>query len=220
MKKILILSDSNANPRVSPVVDKIELEETYPYILRSAFPDATFYQLSFGNITTEQLVNQAISYLLDWQPDVIIVHSGICDCRPEAFSDFQKEIISNLTGRISIYLRKLLNKPSFIKRRKVFRVSPQRFRKTLKKFKKLFPESAIYWVDISVAPEYEKTRPGVLGRIIQYNKILEEIYAEQLLNTTVELSGNDAYCSDHLHINKNGHKIIAEMLISRLKQQD
>ena len=48
--KILVLTDSAANPRSFPPSMVVQVEETYPYLLRRAFPSAVFYQLSFGNI--------------------------------------------------------------------------------------------------------------------------------------------------------------------------
>lgn len=83
--KFLILTDSIGNPRVFPVDDIVELEETYPYILRNVYSESIFWQLSYGNLSTEELVNQAIGYLTQWEPDFIIIQSGINDCRPEAF---------------------------------------------------------------------------------------------------------------------------------------
>ena len=86
MNKILILTDSIASPRLYL---RRNNEETYPY-LRKRFKDTLFYQLSFGNITTEEILSQAIAYPSHWNPDLIIVHSGINDCRPEAFTENKK----------------------------------------------------------------------------------------------------------------------------------
>ena len=98
MAKFLILTDSISNPRSFPISSITTLEETYPYIIRNYYKDSTFWQLSFGNITTEQLFSQVISYLSHWEPDIIIIQSGINDCRPEAFTDFQKTLINKLSG--------------------------------------------------------------------------------------------------------------------------
>ena len=96
--KILLLTDSAANPRSFPPSMVVKVEETYPYLLRNEFRAATFYQLSFGNITTEDLISQAMSYLSHWEPDFIIVQSGMSDCRPEAFTEAEKAVINRLPG--------------------------------------------------------------------------------------------------------------------------
>ena len=51
-QRVLLLTDSGANPRSFPAALAVELHQTYPYLVRARFPNATFYQLSFGNITT------------------------------------------------------------------------------------------------------------------------------------------------------------------------
>lgn len=214
--KVLVLTDSNGNPRVSPEEDMIQLEETYPYVLRKSMRDSLFYQLSYGNITTENLLNQAIGYLLKWEPDIIIVHSGVCDCRPEAFTDFQKAIINNFSGPFFRYLKKAMNSPGLIKRRQVSRVSKRRFKKTLKKFKLLFNKSKIFWLDISVAPDYENTRPGIVNRIETYNNIIESTYGDDMVKVNKSLQEVRGHCTDSVHINKNGHEIISEALLNKI----
>ena len=165
--KILLLTDSSANPRSFPPSMVVRLEETYPYLLRDEFRGATFYQLSFGNITTEDLVSQAMSYLTHWEPDFIIVQSGLADCRPEAFTEAQKAVINRLPGRFLGKMKKYVYHPSLIKRRQIFRVSEQSFRKTLKKFKIVFSKSKIFWLEICAAPSYEKERPGIVRRVAE-----------------------------------------------------
>src|SRR5688572_21445598 len=133
--RILLLTDSGANPRSFPASMAVRLEETYPYLLRQALPASTFYQLSFGNIATEDLVSQATAYLTHWRPHFIVVQSGLVDCRPEAFTEVQKAIINRLPARVFGKLKKNLNRASWVKRRQIHRVSKQSFRKTVKKFK-------------------------------------------------------------------------------------
>src|SRR5580658_2877298 len=176
--KFLLATDSIANPRSFPAAMRVGLEETYPYLLREAFRDSVFYQLSFGNITTEDLVSQPMSYLTHWEPDFIIVQSGFADCRPEAFSEVEKRLIERLPGRIFGKLRRNLQNPKIVRRRQVYRVSPQSFRKTLKKFKMIFSKSRIYWLEICAAPGYEEDRPGIGKRLTEYNTIVEEVYGD------------------------------------------
>src|SRR5437016_6302257 len=120
--RILILTDSGANPRSFPAAMAVQLEETYPYLLRARFRESTFYQLTFGNVTTEDLVSQATAYLTHWRPQFIVVQSGLVDCRPEAFTQVEKAIIERLPGRFFGRLRKNLNRPSLVERRQIFRV--------------------------------------------------------------------------------------------------
>jgi hypothetical protein len=211
--KILVLTDSSANPRSFPASMVVQLEETYPYLLRKAFPQAVFYQLSFGNVTTEDLVSQAISYLTHWKPDFIVVQAGLSDCRPEAFSEAEKGVIKRLPERIFGTLKKNLYHPGLIRRRQLHRVSPDNFRKAAKKLKMIFAASKIFWLEICAATEYEQERPGVGARIVQYNGILEEIYGSGVIRLQEELLRVDGFNRDCIHWVKAAHQVAAERLV-------
>lgn len=214
MCKFLILTDSASNPRSFPATMVTELEETWPYLLRTEFRNSTFYQLSYGNITTEQLLNQAISYLFHWHPDIIIVQSGMADCRPEAFTEREKTIIKEFP-----MIRRLLYNSKIIKKRQKYRVTPNKFRKTLKKFKLIFSKSEILWIEIytSTSGEYEKSRPGVLKRMDTYNAIIKEIYGKNSISIQEVLDDVNGVNTDHMHLHKRGHDATANILIERIK---
>lgn len=224
MSKFLILADSSANPRSFPASEITQLEETYPYLIRSEFSGSTFYQLSFGNLTTEQLLGQAISYLNHWAPDIIIVHSGMADCRPEAFTEFQKTVINRFAEPVNRWhMRLIVNKliknmyhPGLIKRRQVYRVSKRSFRKTLKKFKLIFAQSKIYWLEICAGSGYEEVRPGVNKRMEDYNKIIEGIYGEDFIPIQERMLVVEGFNVDNMHWNKRGHKAVADILLDRI----
>jgi hypothetical protein len=216
MYKILILTDSAANPRTFPVSEKVSLEETYPYLIRNEFRDSTFWQLSIGNMETEMIFSQAIGYLSDWKPDYIIVHSGLADCRPEAFSEFQKTFISKFLPRFFPSLRKNLYNPRLIKRRQVYRVPKGSFRKTVKKFSLIFNEAKIFWLEIVAESKYENDRPGVGKRISQYNTIIEETLKDDLVYIKKPLLQSVGFNNDGIHWNKSGHKVVSEILLDKI----
>jgi len=217
MNKCLILADSQANPRSFPINEIVQLEETYPYIIRNFFNNSTYWQLSFGNITTEQLCSQAASYINHWDPDVIIVHSGLNDCRPEAFTELQKSIINKFSGRILGRVKKYLYNPALIRRRQVYRVPEASFRKTVKKLKLIFPKAKIYWLEICAGPRYEEARPGVNRRMEDYNNIIREIYQDDFIPINGEMLAVDGFNVDNLHWNKHGQSAVAELLMERIR---
>lgn len=214
--KFLILTESAGNPRSFPAADVTELEETYPYLLRAQFNGSTFWQLSYGNVITEQLCGQAIGYLNHWEPDVIIMHSGLNDCRPEAFSEFQKTVINKFSGRFFRYIKKYVFHPKLIKHRQKYRVSKRSFRKTLRKFKIIFPQSKIYWLEICAATGYEEIRPGVNKRMEDYNKIIQENYGNDFVPIHQNIDEVKGFNVDKLHWNKNGHKVVADILLEKI----
>jgi hypothetical protein len=216
MNKILILTDSIASPRPVPASEETILEETYPYLLRKRFKDTLFYQLSFGNITTEEILSQAIAYLSHWNPDLIIVHSGINDCRPEAFTEKQKEFFLRLTGFLSRFTNKFVYSSNLIKWRQIARVSKNSFKKTLKKFSLIFNQSIIFWLEIAAAPDYERSRPGVLKRADEYNEIISEVYGDNLIKISKQLLDNKGYNIDNIHWNKRGHEVVEKILLEKI----
>jgi len=216
MYKILILTDSAANPRSFPVSEKVSLEETYPYLIRNEFKDATFWQLSIGNMETEMIFSQAIGYLSDWEPDFIIVHSGLADCRPEAFSEFQKSFITKFLPEIFPSLRRNLYSPRLIKKRQVYRVSKRSFRKTIKKFSLVFIKAKVLWLEIVTEAKYETDRPGVGKRIEDYNTLIKNIYEDDLVGIKDELLSAHGFNNDGIHWNKIGHKVVGEILVNRM----
>jgi hypothetical protein len=220
MLKFIILTDSIGNPRSFPVTELTELEETYPYLLRSYFKEAIFWQLSYGNVSSEQLIRQAGAYLTHWNPDYIIVQSGIIDSRPEAFSEFQKTVMNKMSGPLARRLRKTFYNPSWIKKRQISRTSKASFKKTAKKLRLLFDDAKIFWLEICAADAYERARPGVQRRIIKYNQILEGIYGERLIPVKEKLLEVEGFNADNLHWNKRGHEVVSKILINRICENE
>jgi hypothetical protein len=144
------------------------------------------------------------------------MQSGIVDCRPEAFSEFQKTFINRFSGPLFTYIKKYMFHPTLIKRRQVYRVSERRFRKTLKKFKLIFPQSKIYWLEICAGSGYEKMRPGVNKRMDNYNKIIGEIYGTDFVPILEKITHENGFNSDSLHWNKGGHRAVANILLERI----
>jgi hypothetical protein len=216
MSKFLIITDSISNPRHFPISDITELEETYPYIIREYYKDSSFWQISFGNITSEQLFSQVIGYLSHWNPDIIIIQCGIVDCRPEAFTEFQKTVINRFSGPFFRYIKKYVFHPTLIKRRQVYRVSKRSFRKTSKKIQMLFEHSKIFWLEISANAGYENSRPGVQHRIKEYNEIIQNIYNDDFISINEEILKTDGFSVDNLHWNNRAHKAVANILLERI----
>ena len=226
MHKIMFLTDSCGNPRSFPLSEITMLEETFPYLLREEIQDSIYYQLSFGNLTTEELLSQAISYHSHWNPDIIIVLSGIADSRPEAFTEFQKLIIKklsvflifdNLILRFNQGLKKLFYNRALIKRHQLYRVSKSSFRKTLKKFRLVFSKSKIFWLEISAGPKHDDSRPGVIKRKESFNSIIKNVYGNDFVPIQLKLIEVEGFNStDHVHLNKRGHRAIADTLKERI----
>ena len=88
-KRILILSDSLALPRNKP--ETTVVEDTYPYLLKNHFE---VYQCSIGGGMVEDLLKQSF-YFSQFQPDIVILLSGIVDCAPIAYSFREESLFKN-----------------------------------------------------------------------------------------------------------------------------
>ena len=218
MYKMMFLTGSDGNPRSFPVSEVVELEETYPYLIRSHFQTSTFWQLSIGgNISASELLSQPMGYLTHWNPDFIVVQTGMVDCRPEAFSEFQKEVISTLTWKFFGKLKKHLYDPALIKKRQLYRVPKSSFQKTVKQFKLAFPKSKILWLEICAGARYEETRPGITNRMAEYNAIIQKVYGEDFIPVQKKMMEVDGFNTfDFVHWNKRGHQAVAEILLRKM----
>ena len=219
INKILIVTDSIANPRSFPEDYAVNLEETYPYLLREYYEEAVFWQLSFGNILTSELIDQAIGYLSNWEPDYIIIHSGINDCRPESISNKEKNIIKKLSGPFFSRIQSLIYNPKLIKYRTIYRATPKEYSRALTKFKNIFSKSKFVCIEISADIDYENKRPGVIKRITEFNKIIRELFNERAVSMQEKLELNNAFNPDCIHINKVGHKLIFDEIVNVIKNE-
>ena len=57
--KFVVLTDSTGCPRIFPKSERVDLEDTYPYLLRKEFDTSKFWQLSIGNQISKLLIDNA-----------------------------------------------------------------------------------------------------------------------------------------------------------------
>jgi lysophospholipase L1-like esterase len=191
--KIMILTDSLANPRTIPIADSVNLEDTYPYILKKELTNSTFWQLSLGSAYLEVLVNQAIGYLLSWEPEYIIIQSGINE---------SKNIAKN--SWIGFY------------KKNSFAVDLVAFKKNLKKIKYLFPKSVIIYIGISTSNGYAEKYSSVAKRVVEFNQAIKSIVGDDFIETENRLREINGFNQDGIHLNKVGHELIARLIFERL----
>ena len=189
----MILTDSLANPRTIPIADSVNLEDTYPYILKKELTNSTFWQLSLGSAYLEVLVNQAIGYLLSWEPEYIIIQSGINE---------SKNIAKN--SWIGFY------------KKNSFAVDLVAFKKNLKKIKYLFPKSVIIYIGISTSNGYAEKYSSVAKRVVEFNQAIKSIVGDDFIETENRLREINGFNQDGIHLNKVGHELIARLIFERL----
>lgn len=215
MKKVLIITDSLGLPRLTP--EKTEYEETYPYLLSKKF---LIMHYSKGGGTIMELYEQ-VGYFKAFEPDYVILQSGIVDCAPRPYPFWLQQMSKYLhfvliiKGGISFVVGK-----STLRRIFGFRNTyPSKYRKYLRKFKNEFPNSKFFALGIMPASvEYENELPTITRSIIKYNNILKDEFGEYYINMdSMPFMG---IMSDHHHLNKEGHEYVCNAIIDKIKYFD
>lgn len=218
--KFVILTDSTGCPRISPKSEKIDLDETYPYLIKKEYNTSKFWQLSVGNQISSLLLDQTRGYLMNWKPDYIIIGAGIVDVRPEAFSKETSELFL-MKGKLSIFnflINKILFMPKLIKFFNKHRISETQFLKNIISLKRTFKSARIIWLEISCEENYERSRPGVLLRKKKFNNIIKNIIKEDFIEIEKEISENKFFTKDMHHFTKMGHQLIAKKIINHINK--
>jgi hypothetical protein len=168
---------------------------------------------------TSKLLSQPMAYLTHWAPDVIVVQAGMADCNPVLFTDFQKEVIKRLTGRLYGRVMKFLNKPGMYRVRQTTPVTKTAFRRALRQFKLVFPKAKIVWLGICADAASEARYPGLHRNMSQYNDILEDVYKGDFVRMQEVMDSVQGLNSlDYMHWNTRGHAAAADIIMSRISE--
>lgn len=209
--KILIISDSLTLPRNKPEI--VTPEETWPSILQERINKQVII-IAIGGATIKDLYRQT-KYYSAFNPEIIIIQSGIVDCVPRALGQIENEII-NINKYISAISNRILP-INFLRRvRNKTYTSKKDFKKYASNILNLFPNSKIIWVGILPAKiEYEYKIRGVSNNISKYNDIIKELLEKRnyFFLSTDEIP-TTGIMSDYHHLSKIGHEWITNRVLS------
>lgn len=211
MKRIVLFSDSLALPRNIPEITTIE--DTYPFLLKQHFE---VFQFSKGGGLIGELLEQSF-YYSQYKPDYIIIHCGIVDCAPRAFS-FLEESIMRYT-RVGRLFRKIISKIITTKRirniRKCSWTPLKSFENACKQFIKQFEGIPVYALSILPASmEYEQHVPGISEKISKYNDVLRNVFENRWIDlSNIPMQG---IMSDYHHLTKEGHSFVFMKIIDKI----
>lgn len=210
--KIQIFSDSLALPREVP--EKVYYEETYPAKLSK---DHIVAQYSKGAGTIKDLLDQTFYYKM-FCPDAVILQSGIVDCAPRPFTQFEEHFFTlNFFTKGCKSILKRLTKSWLRTLRKVAWTKPKKFRFFCEQFKKTYPDTPIFAIGIlPPRPEYENLAKGISKRIDEYNKILQDVFGENYIDTSN--MPDEGIMSDHHHLTSVGHQFIYDKIIEHISK--
>ena len=208
-KKILLISDSVGYSR--PKDKTYSIEDTFPYLLNSKMNNLILSKIIFGGELTKKLLIQAQSYYKEWNPDIIIVYSGINDCKDK----YPLKYLLN-------YLPSLIKKrivPDFIIYSKLFSFNyfkKLEFKRSINNFCRIFHDSKIYYNEISCSDKILDRFPSAKKNKIICNNILDDNKKIILIRNNDKLFELNGFCDDGFHLNKIGHKIVFDNICKKI----
>jgi lysophospholipase L1-like esterase len=217
-KKILIIGDSNTLPRQDNK-NFLRLQDIYVYKIKNFFRDKHFdvEQVSWGGITTSQLINFATNYFETWRPDFVLVHSGINDVKTQLFSSSTinkiYRILKILHINKNIFKNNFLYNNILLKYHAKSKTTLGDFSGVVKKIKCKFSNSKIFWIEIHADPRIDFERRNTYKFIINYNKIIKR----ELLKNFIKINFKKNHLSnDGFHLNKKGHLFLFRKIIQKI----
>lgn len=217
--KILIIGDSNCLPHYNVPNKSIDLEDIYTFKLQKKLNNHIIEKVIWGGITTMQLTNFAISYYEKWQPDIVIIHSGINDVKKQFISNSLSHYIFKIFSLFNLSKKKykdnVLYNPNLINFRSVPKVTTKNFKEQILKIKASFSKSKIIYIGIHSNLKVNNERPNTFQDIINYNKILKEEFKEYFIDNGIFSSEQD-YTEDGYHLNKKGHNKLLQKILEIL----
>lgn len=209
-KKILIIGDSLCLPRERP--EKVEFNEVWPRLLLQT-GKFEIVQIALGGGTIKHLHEQA-SYYKSFNPDIVILQSGVVDCAPRALRRVEVEMITS--SRLLSIIFRIFPAKAVRKIRNITYVNEKSFEAHLRLITKMYCDS--FFICIGILPaviDYENKIPNISNNIKKYNNILEsesDFGKYHYVNTSS--IPEDAVMSDYHHLNIIGHKWLFDKLIA------
>ena len=202
-RRVLFITDSLGLPRRRPA--PVLWGETYINRLRARLPHVETAHIGMPGGTITDLHGVAV-YYESFQPDIVVLQSGIVDCAPRALSVKESQALKRLKLRwLTRPWKKVLRRL-----RNIAYTTPGEFENTLGKLKALFPGADFYGIGIVPGCEaYEAKVPGISARIRDYNEIL----SRNISYLSTESLPAAAIAADFHHLTAEGHTILADRLV-------
>ena len=208
--KVLIIGDSNCMPRLSKSKkENLPPEKIYTHMLRNKYKDFLFKEVVWGGVKTSMLIDYSVNYYKRWQPDFIIVHTGVNDIKTQLLSEKTSYKIFKITNFLKLDKKKIKEKilynPKYIKYLNTNKVSPLNLSIEAKKLIKNFKKSKIIWIGIHSNRKINQERPHTYEAISKYNKEIKKYFNSNFIDNDLT---NSSFTKDGYHLNHLGHKTL------------
>ena len=132
------------------------------------------------------LINYSISYYKRWDPDYIIVHSGVNDVKTQLFSEKTNQRIFKMLKIFNYNQKKfktdVVYNPSYLKYKNMSKVNSTKFFEDAKKLKKNFKKSKIIWIGIHSNKNINKERPNTFSSVSIFNEKLKKLFNKNFID--------------------------------------
>lgn len=202
-------------------------QQTWLGLLEKSLNDAGYLIYSFQKkgLDTNRICEDLNDTYIYIKPELIILQIGIVDCSPRALKESEVKflqkipIIRNITHKI--VKRYYRNISSF---RNLCYVELEQFQKNLEALKNSFKSSKWCVLPIGLPCDgYLKKSPLIADRIFQYNKVIQNIFQNSLVNNILQFDKkelNTIYLDDFYHLNEYGHKLYFNKLQDHLENEN
>lgn len=223
MTRIVLLGDSLGMPRPS---DDISYEDTYPFLLAEFLPYCTVIpRFSRARDTKFQSSEQQINDDILWlSPDIFCIHLGIVDCAPRLFSRLE----NNLLARLPAFIRNIIigmmskHREKITKYRRCEYVSSEQYEKFMSKIIQNTMSAKVIVIGIIMPPSKVLCRSyNFKANVEEYNRILLQLAKKTgsiFIDINQLLDANRHLCHDGIHLNKQGNKLLAEIIHEEIKK--
>lgn len=214
--KILCIGDSLPLPR-----EECPYEATWFYKLQKSFPQHDFIDFFTRGLLMKTAVYNYDVYYQYYNPDIVIIQSGICDCSPRFINNLKKPY-----RQIHIISKKMKIEDLFWKIVKRRGRKPNCVYTDIHSFEKLYRQLVEKFLESGAkkvimvkighsAPSVIARNPYMNDNVDRYNEIIEEIHQLYVDRTQTVASldqVDESYFVDGYHCNAKGMNAIYENL--------
>jgi len=221
MIKILLSGDSLGLPR-----DGVSYEQSYPFLLEEKLNRPEIRLICRCSRAAKMTDWQLWDDLMQYKPDIAVVHLGIVDCAPRLFRDKGVEhvMMELLPAKMKNAYIKLIKR---IRKRSTRRsyTSPENFGKAVENYLEQAKTLGCRVIFVPIAApgrRYLELNPGSGAAIVECNRVMAEKVAGYANAELLENFENSADYDDHFipedgyHLSARGNATLAEKLAEKL----
>jgi lysophospholipase L1-like esterase len=228
MRQALIIADSAGSPRGAPLLTPyratwVSLVEDF--LLTQGIKAFAYTERA---LTTESLMRRCELQLRYYEPTLVIFQIGMGDCANRVLTDQEKRYLDLLRqipagGRVANWFIRRYGER--LRARNLTEIESERTEANVRRLLRFFPNCHKFFIPIELASaEYAAKVNGIQDRHDRYNAALRRALNEDCTFIDAYFDAarprlGSIYCADHQHLNFDGHRLIADLVIDAIASQ-